>query len=244
MRILITNDDSITSSVLVPLIKWASNFGEVTTIVPKYEQSGKSHGIEIHKPFEVLKVELEPGIKVYTVDSSPADCVRFAFYGMHKTYDLVISGINRGLNVGLDMIYSGTVGAIFEAACFDVPAVALSTVPETFDEALKQLDTLKDFFLEHNLLEKHSLYNVNIPLNPKGIRITQQGGRYYADDFLPQENNMYMPHGIDVFEPSKDPSLMLDTDAALHDGYISISPLTLCRTEMNVFRSLLELNKN
>lgn len=242
MKILITNDDSVSSSVLVPLIKWASNFGEVTTVVPKYEQSGKSHGIEIHKPFEVLKTELEPGIEVYTVDSSPADCVRFAFYGMQKTYDLVISGINRGLNVGLDMIYSGTVGAIFEAACFDVPAVALSTVPETFDEALKQLDTVKNFFLEHKLLEKHSLYNVNIPLNPKGIRITQQGGRYYADDFIPQKNNMYMPCGKDVFLPSENPALMLDTDAALHNGYISISPLTLCRTDMNVFNELKILN--
>lgn len=242
MRILITNDDSVSSSVLVPLIKWASQFGEVTTVVPKYEQSGKSHSIEIHKPFEVLKIELEPGIEVYTVDSSPADCVRFAFYGMRKDFDLVISGINRGLNVGYDMIYSGTVGAIFEAACFDVPAVALSTVPETFDEALKQLDTVKDFFLEHKLLEKHSLYNVNIPLNPKGIRITQQGKRYYADDFVPQENNMYMPHGKDVFEYSNDVKLALDTDATLHDGYISISPLTLCRTEMNVFHELQNLN--
>lgn len=243
MRILITNDDSVSSSVLIPLIKWASTFGEVTTVVPKYEQSGKSHGIEIHKPFEVTKTELEPSIEAYVVDSSPADCVRFAFYGMHETYDLVISGINRGLNVGLDMIYSGTVGAIFEAACFNVPAVALSTVPETFDEALKQLDTVKDFFLTHKLLEKHSLYNVNIPLNPKGIRITQQGGRYYADDFVPGENNMYTPHGIDVFKPSNNPDLLLDTDAALHDGYISISPLTLCRTDMNVFNDLKHLNK-
>ena len=243
MRILITNDDSISSSVLLPLIQWASKFGEVTTIVPKYEQSGKSHGIEIHKPFEVLKVELAPGIEVYTVDSSPADCVRFAFYGLHETYDLVISGINRGLNVGLDMIYSGTVGAIFEAACFDVPAIALSTVPETFGEALAQLDTVWNFFDEHKLWEKHSLYNVNIPLNPKGIRITQQGKRYYADEFLPQENDIYMPNGINVFKPSQKPELLLDTDASLHDNYISISPLTLCRTDMNAFNELKNLNE-
>lgn len=242
MKILITNDDSVTSSVLLPLIRWASKFGEVTTIVPKYEQSGKSHGIEIHKPFEVKKVSLAPDIEVYTVDSSPADCVRFAFYGMHKTYDLVISGVNRGLNVGLDMIYSGTVGAIFEAACFGVPAIALSTVPSTFDEALAQLDNIWNFFLEHKLWEKHNLYNVNIPLNPKGIRITQQGGRYYADEFLPQENDMYMPNGIDVFKPNNNPALLYDTDAALYDGYISISPLTLCRTDMNVFNELKTLN--
>lgn len=243
MRILITNDDSVSSSVLLPLIRWASKFGEVTTIVPKYEQSGKSHGIEIHKPFEVKKVSLAPDVEVYTVDSSPADCVRFAFYGLHETYDLVISGINRGLNVGLDMIYSGTVGAIFEAACLNVPAIALSTVPSTFDEALAQLDNIWNFFSEHKLWEKHSLYNVNIPLNPKGIRITQQGGRYYADEFLPQENDMYMPNGIDVFTPSQKHELLLDTDAALHDSYISISPLTLCRTDINVFNELKNLNR-
>lgn len=242
MRILITNDDSVSSSVLLPLIKWASNFGEVTTVVPKYEQSGKSHSIEIHKAFEVLKVELEPGIEVYTVDSSPADCVRFAFYGMHETYDLVISGINRGLNVGLDTLYSGTLGAIYEAACFNVPAIALSTVPDTFDDALAQLDTIWNFFTKNKLWETHSLYNVNIPLNPKGIRITQQGGRYYADDFLPQENNMYLPCGKDVFEPSQNPAFVFDTDATLQDGYISISPLTLCRTDMNVFNELKKLN--
>ena len=242
MKILLTNDDGLHAAQLVPFIKWCQKLGEVTTVVPKYEQSGKSHSIEIHKPFEVKKVALAPDVEIYTVDSSPADCVRFAFYGLRENYDLVISGVNRGLNVGLDMIYSGTVGAIFEAACFDVPAIALSTVPETFDEAIAQLDNVWDFFTKHELLKKHSLYNVNIPLNPKGIRITQQGKRYYADDFIPQENDMYMPRGKDVFEPSKDPSLLLDTDAALHDGYISISPLTLCRTDMNVFNELKILN--
>ena len=241
MRILITNDDSISSPVLLPLIQWASQFGEVTCVVPKYEQSGKSHSIELHKAYEVLKVNLAPGVDVYTVDSSPADCVRYAFLGLNQTFDLVISGINKGMNLGIDMIYSGTVGAIFEAACFDVPAVALSTVPDTFEAALANLDIVKDFFMEHKLLEKNLLYNVNIPVNPKGIRITRQGGRYYSDDYLPQENNMVMPKGKPVFEPSGDPTL--DTDTVLQDGYISISPLTLCRTDMGVFGELIKLNK-
>ena len=79
MRILVTNDDSITSEVLLPLAKWAKQFGEVTVVVPKYEQSGKSHCIEIHKAFEVKQVPFDdPDIKAYTVDSSPADCIRFA----------------------------------------------------------------------------------------------------------------------------------------------------------------------
>ena len=94
MRILITNDDSVSASQLLPLIQWCSKHGDVTTVVPKFEQSGKSHGIELHKPFAVEEVELAPGIRVWTVDSTPADCVRFALLGLKQEFDLVISGIN------------------------------------------------------------------------------------------------------------------------------------------------------
>lgn len=147
MKILVTNDDSISSPVLLPLAKWAKQFGEVTVIVPKYEQSGKSHCIEIHEAFEVVQVDFEdPDIPAYTVDSSPADCVRYAIEGMHLKFDFVISGINRGLNIGIDMLYSGTIGAVFEAACFNIPAVALSTEPGGFDEAMAALDDIKNFF--------------------------------------------------------------------------------------------------
>lgn len=128
MKILITNDDSISSKVLLPFAKWAKQFGEVTVIVPKYEQSAKSHCIEIRKAFEVKKIAWEdPEINVYTVDSSPADCIRIAIEGMKLEFDLMLSGINKGLNLGIDMQYSGTLGAVFEAATYGIPAVALST---------------------------------------------------------------------------------------------------------------------
>ena len=240
MKILVTNDDSITSEVLLPLAKWAKQFGEVTVIVPKYEQSGKSHCIEIHKAFEVKQVPFgDPDIKAYTVDSSPADCVRYAMEGMKLSFDLVISGINRGLNLGIDMLYSGTVGAVFEAACFGIPAVALSTEPGGFEEAMEALNEIKEFFIKHDLMMKNSLYNVNIPKNHKDIRITRMGGRYFADDFLPQENDMYLPTGKSVWKDSRDYSI--DTDAAL-SGYISILPLTLNRTNLDVFEELATLN--
>lgn len=242
LRILITNDDSISSSVLVPLIKWASKLGEVTTAVPKYEQSGKSHSIELRHPFEVQKVTLEPGIEAYTVDSSPADCVRYAVLGMGMEFDLVISGINKGLNIGVDVLYSGTAAALFEAGCCDLPAIALSTEPDTFEDALAHLDQVADFFREHKLMEKHSLYNVNIPIGTDGtIRITRQGGRYYSDDFAHEDNNMVRPLGKPVFEPCGHDDV--DTDAVLHYKYISISPMTVVRTQMDVFRELEELNQ-
>ena len=172
MKILITNDDSISSEVLLPLAKWAKQFGEVTVVVPKYEQSGKSHCIEIRKAFEVKQVPFDdPDIKAYTVDSSPADCVRFALEGMQTTFDFVISGINRGLNLGVDVLYSGTLGAVFEAATFGLPAVALSTKSGGFNEAMEALDEIKDFFVHHDLMNKNSLYNINIPLHTKLIGI-------------------------------------------------------------------------
>ena len=116
MRILITNDDGIQASGLIPLVKWAMKLGQVTVIAPKVEQSGKSHGIEIHKSFALEKVELVDGVEAYALDSTPADCVRYAILGRKEQFDLVISGINRGLNVGADIMYYRTVGAICEAA--------------------------------------------------------------------------------------------------------------------------------
>ena len=184
MRILITNDDGLHAAGLVPLIKWARQLGQVMAVVPKYEQSGKSHGIEIHKGFEVKQVELEPGITVYAVDSTPADCVRFAVLGLHETFDLVISGINRGLNVGADIMYSGTVGAIFEAASLGIRGMAVSTEPKSYDTAIEHMDRIWNFIGTHGLFEKHALYNINIAAAAGPIRITRQGGPYYSDDFI------------------------------------------------------------
>ncbi len=240
MKILITNDDSISSEVLLPLAKWAKQFGEVIVVVPKYEQSGKSHCIEIRKAFEVKQVPFDdPDIKAYTVDSSPADCVRFALAGMQTTFDFVISGINRGFNLGMDVLYSGTLGAMFEAASFGLPAVALSTKSGGFGEAMEALEEIKDFFIRHDLMKKNSLYNINIPIHHKGIRITRMGGRYYVDEFLPQGNEMYLPAYKDVRTDSDDYSI--DTNATL-SGYISITPMTLDRTNKLIFEELSILN--
>ena len=240
MRILITNDDSISSPVLAPLAKWAQKLGDVTVIVPKFEQSGKSHSIELHKPFEVLQHnDLIPGVRTFTVDSSPADCVRYAILGMHEKFDLVLSGINRGLNIGLDLIYSGTAGAASEAVALGCKAVALSTEPTNFDSALAHLDTVLDVFLKYDLLSKNDLYNVNFPIDVKGIRFTRQGGPYYSDDFPSIGNNLVSPSGKCVYEEDHDYSI--DTHAVLH-GYISISPLTVDRTAHILFNELSKID--
>ena len=239
MKILITNDDSISAAQLVPLIKWCQKLGDITVVVPKFEQSGKSQGIELHKPFEVTQVDLLPGVPVYTVDSTPADCIRFAVFGMKKHFDLVISGINRGYNMGGDIMYSGTAGAVFEAVSLGMKAVAVSTAPHFYDRAIEPLDQVLEFFREHKLMELNDLYNVNIRPDAKGIRITRQGGHFYSDDFIHEGNDMYMPHGKCVYQDSGE--LILDTDCVMH-GYISIMPLTINRADMNVYHQLEHLN--
>lgn len=241
MRILITNDDGIRAAQLIPLVRWAQKHGEVVVAAPKVEQSGKSHGIEIHKAFEVKKEELIPGVTGYAVDSTPADCVRFAVLGLGERFDLVISGINRGLNIGSDIMYSGTVSAVMEAYALGIRAVALSTEPHYYGEAVKHLDDVWDFFTRNDLFVHHDLYNVNIPANPGAFRITRQGGPYYSDDFLPQEHDLYLPHGKDIFTASE--TMERDTDAVLRGHLISVTPLTVDRTDLVMYQKLLTLNE-
>ena len=238
MRILITNDDGVGAAQLVPLIKWCQKLGEVTTFVPKFEQSGKSHGFEIHKPFEAKQVELEPGITVWTVDSTPADCVRFAVLGKGMKFDLCISGINRGYNMGRDIMYSGTVAAASEAVNLGIPAIALSTSVTNYDHATEMLNHFAAYFFGYRLMEYHDLYNVNIPPQVRGIRITAQGGHYFSDDFIPVGEDLYRPKGKPVWVDSGDDTL--DTDATKH-GYITITPLQLDRTDRAVFEKLREM---
>ncbi len=237
MRILITNDDSISAEQLLPLVRYCKKLGDVTVAVPMYEQSAKSHGIELHKPFCVKKQVIDGDVTAYIVDSTPADCMRYVILGLEQRFDLVISGVNRGLNMGSDILYSGTVSAVREAVLQGIPAIALSTTPEYYDNATTHLDQVFDYINEHKLLDIHKAYNINIPPSPKGIKITRQGGMYYSDGFVNVEGDMYRADGKCVYVPSND--LTLDTDATI-SGYISIMPLSMNVTEMDVFNKLIK----
>ena len=241
MRILITNDDGIQAAALPNLIAWAKKHGEVTVICPKVEQSGKSHGIEIHKPFSFEKVDMGEGVAAFALDSTPADCVRYAILGRKEKFDLVISGINRGLNIGADIMYSGTVGAVCEAVNLGVKALAFSTSPDYYTEAHKHLDEIFAYIQDNKLFDHNEFYNVNIPAHPGKIVITHQGGPYYSDEFTLAYGKV-TPHGVDVFRPCADSTM--DTDCVLRCGNISIMPLTNQQTNLAVYEKLAaQLNK-
>ena len=239
MRILITNDDGIGGAGVRVLAEWARKLGTVEIFAPKVEQSAKSHAVQIHHEFEAKQVELLPGIESWAVDSTPADCVRFALYGLNRRYDLVLSGINRGLNIGRDIIYSGTVSAASEAAYQGMKGIALSTHPDGFDDAEAHLDAVWALMEQHRMLERNPLWNINFPADPKGVRITRQGGPYFSDVFRPVGNDMFHPHGGSIYVDHHDYSI--DTDATLH-GYISVTPLQLDRTNRELFGELSQLN--
>ena len=236
MRILITNDDGVYAPGIVPLVEWAKALGEVTVVAPKTEQSGKSHAIEFVKPFEIKKVDIFEGVETYSCDSTPADCVRFGIMGLGKTYDLVLSGINRGVNLGVDMIYSGTVAAIFEASYWKHRALAVSTYPDNGEEAAKSLDAIYNYIKENNLFDYNDIFNINVPHSPKGILITKQGSPYFSDGFKALGNDMYLQTGELI--PDEEPEDLSRDTVATERGYISITPVTLSRLNKDAFFAL------
>lgn len=239
MKILIVNDDGISSPALLTLAKWAQKFGEVTVVAPLYEQSGKSQAIEFRDPFEIKSVDFLDDCAAYTVNSTPADCVRYAVTGLDRQYDLVFSGVNRGYNLGEDISYSGTVGAILEAGRLGLKAIALSADIGKDDVAFSELDSVLDFIEANRIFDHAELLNINFPpQKSRGIMITKQGSMYYSDGFVDQGNNMYLQVG----EPLPHDTDDISTDiGAIENGYISITPVTAVKTDLTAYQKLKEI---
>ena len=235
MRILITNDDGISSPALKPLAEWARGLGEVTVIAPKVEQSGMSHAIDFQHPMEIKRVDLADGVEAYSLDSTPADCVRYGVLGMHRKYDLIISGINRGFNLGADLVYSGTVGAIFEAARLDTPGIALSASVSGYVDAVAEMPRLWSEIEKRELLSHNSWYNINIPDAKGELSVTRQGGIFYTDRFVRTTGDLFVQEGEQACFDTDD--LTVDIDATLA-GCISVTPLLPTRTNLAVFEVL------
>ncbi len=181
MRILLTNDDGIDAPGLAALHKAIAGLGEVTVIAPEKVQSATSHAITFHRPIEVQRRGLG-----YAVSGRPADCVKLGLsgglVGVSEPFDLVISGMNAGANVGINVLYSGTVGAAREATFNGVPAIAVSLhlrerdVPEEqWARAGKAARSAIDVALAEPM-SAGTLLNVNVPVlddgrEPVGLRV-------------------------------------------------------------------------
>lgn len=193
MRILITNDDGVHAMGIIALAKRLSLEHEVVVAAPDHERSACSHSITLDRPLGVKRVYLSDyqGIEAYSVNGTPADCVKMGICVLMKKIDLVIAGINFGANLGMDTIYSGTVNAALEASMYGYPALALSqkvsrsmSAPEyvpyfkTAAECSAQIVAQMDV----GAMRGYTC-NINYPLvaaeQLKGIKVCTMGRRYY-----------------------------------------------------------------
>jgi 5'-nucleotidase len=236
--ILLTNDDGIYSAGITALEQLLAPVGNVFTVAPDREMSANSHRITLHRPLRYEHI----GSKRYAVEGSPADCIILACLRILKNRPaLVISGVNRGLNLGDDINYSGTVSAAFEAALQGIPAIAVSTFAAErtdFKSAARVTARLALRVIEHGL-PPDVVLNVNFPQKWNGsVRLTRQG-RQATQGVLVQSRD---PRGREYFwldekiartkgDTGTPPTHTLMTDfVAVDAGYVSVSPLHLDRT--------------
>lgn len=240
-KILVVNDDGYDALGIQILAKHLTKYGDVTVFAPSEGQSAQSQAITCFKPLKMEEV-IGLGYKCYKVFGKPADCVRLAT-GLDN-YDLVVSGINNGFNIGIDTLYSGTVGAACDANLHGISSIALSAPRGMVAEFEFMLDDVLDKCFEIEKIFNGNMYclNVNFPKNPsevKGFKITRVG--YFVDDLMMIEyNDGFKPAKYNLDYNKND----LTIDYAAHEaGYISISPLTWDKTHIEHLE-LLKKNLN
>ncbi|HEX9262956.1 MAG TPA: 5'/3'-nucleotidase SurE [Candidatus Binatia bacterium] len=244
MIILLSNDDGIQSEGLTALEESLRNigdiYGEIYIVAPDRAQSSMSHALTLHRPLRVH--EIAP--RRLAVDGTPVDCVKLSLTGLLPVKpDLVVSGINKGPNLGDDIIYSGTVSAAIEGALLGIPAIAVSLVTfKDFDfrAAAEFTTTLVERIAEHGIPPK-TLLNVNVPAitknEIKGWRATRMGKRHYSENIIeridPRGGKYYWIGGDDLGFADEE-----GTDCkAVHDGYISVTPLQVDLTDYKLLQN-------
>lgn len=244
-RILLSNDDGVTSEGLSALADALSHLGEVYTVAPDRDQSASSHSLTLTRPLRIEKISE----RKFSVDGTPTDCINLAVNGILKDRkpDLVVSGINTAANMGDDITYSGTVSATMEATLLKIPSVAVSMNAKkdfVFQTGAHYARLVAELVLQTGLPED-TLLNVNVPNLPlgrvKGIRITRQGKRVYKTPIVektdPRGKKYYWIGGDKL-----DSVLIENSDiASVEDDYVSVTPIKL---DMTDYAYMEELEKN
>jgi 5'/3'-nucleotidase len=230
MRILISNDDGIYSPGIVALAKAAARFGEVRIVAPDVEQSSMSHAITASRPLRVKRVHIGE-FDAHSVNGTPADCVALGTHQWGRV-DLVLSGINLGLNLGNSCWHSGTLAAAKQAALLGSPGIAFSTnVTENREPNFPALEPYVVKVLDLLLANKTlCLVNVNLPQRPKGIRWTRQSVRHYDGKVVPDKDPMGRPIFWFTVIPLQGAAEGTDRWAIEHN-WVSITPLRLDLTD-------------
>lgn len=251
MRILLSNDDGVHATGLKALYDELKKLGTVHVVAPLEEKSTTGHSLTLHKPLRIIR--MQNGF--YGVSGSPADCVYLGIREVMKTMpDLVVSGINRGANLGQDVYYSGTVSAAREACILGLRSIAVSLsvnfakapsedrihYSSAAKMAVKVIRKIKNVEMP-----RYTLLNLNVPDVPfkkiKGLQLARQGFRYYSGSILKRRDH----RGKDYFWVGgeyKGFHRERGTDClAVAEGYASLTPLQLDATNSNFLTSLDEV---
>jgi len=251
MKILVSNDDGFDSPGIQCLARAAAELGEVIVVAPHRERSTAGHSLTLHKPLRIR----EHGPGLFSASGTPADCIYLAIHHILKEKpDLILSGINRGANLGTDVFYSGTVAAAREGALMNIKSYAFSMVSmqgmgigdkTKFDFEMGS-QIAKEIIIRTKDLcfPSHTLLNVNIPAIPlgemKGFEIARQGFRHYENEVTegtdPRGKKYFWVGGpYRGFEPSE------ESDCHAVQGHlVSVTPLTIDSTHNNFYTTLKE----
>ncbi len=250
MKILISNDDGIAAMGIKALMKELSKDHEVYAIAPDRERSAAGHSLTLHTPIRVEELEPQFGAKrVWVTSGTPGDCVKIginAILSKEEQPDIVISGINHGPNLGIDILYSGTVSCAMEGAMLGIPSIAVSLAsmsmePLYFDVTAKFVRRFLKRIEKINFPEK-TILNINTPAleeqDTAGVQITKLGSKMFTDDYEkridPRGKTYYWMAGELTTKHEDD-----GTDiAAVRNNMVSVTPITYQMTHKAIMADL------
>lgn len=236
--ILVCNDDGIDAKGIHALAKVAKRFGKVVVIAPDSPQSGMGHAISVSKPLRLKPYPFGDGLEAYACSGTPADCVKMATgVVLHRKPDLVLSGVNHGLNASISVFYSGTMSAAMEGAIEGVPSIGFSLADFSADADFSASERIIEIVLKNHFhygTPENTTLNINIPRLPleqiKGIKVCRQAYGRWVEEFEERLD----PHGRKYWWLAGRFSLNdegSDTDIwAIENGYVSICPVNIDAT--------------
>ena len=246
---LITNDDGLGAKGIQTLIRIARELGDIVVMAPERNSSGSAHSFTGSRPLRVQTISEIDGCMIYTCDGTPVDCVKLGEeYFCPRRPDFLLSGINHGSNSSINVLYSGTMGAVIEASVSGIPAIGFSLLNHSsdadFEPSIPYVKGIIKIAIEKGLPAQVAL-NVNVPV-PKdgklrGVRVCRQSQARWIDSYEkridPHKRPYYWLTGR--FECN---DVVEDTDQwALEHGYVSIVPTT---TDFTAFRVLNQIKED
>lgn len=242
MNILIVNDDGIKSKGIEILSKVAKEYGRVYIVAPDSQKSGYSHKVTVDKPLRVTEQDIEAAESAWSIDGTPADCVKLGVECLLDIKpDVVLSGINHGANFGTDALYSGTIQSAYAGALLGIKSVSISYDAIEINNVALAAQTVRKIFEDILCLDVNGgIWNVNIPdiEEFKGIKFTKQVGIRRHENAYTKINSDNLEY---KFTGKKIPNLVNDEEldeVAIRNGYISITPLSIYWTDMEILKDV------